>query len=177
MFLITTSNTYAISLYLEPMYEWWGIKISLLLYLSHRSTALIPSPSACMNAEIVPSLLFPGNLRRDTYGKQDTGQAAMWESGSPWALGQWPQHCRLCEEPCQERQDSRCGCCGCCSHPGTYLHLNGTVPRLRMTRSWARNQCKPLPPLGMRCSQYTCLQVVLVGNLGVCSFCVSICQG
>lgn len=29
-----------------------------------------------MNAEIVPSLLFPGNLRRDTYGKQDTGQAA-----------------------------------------------------------------------------------------------------
>lgn len=63
-------------------------KISLLLYLSHRSSALIPSPSARINAEIVPSLLFPGNLRRDTYGKQDTGQAATRESGSPRALGQ-----------------------------------------------------------------------------------------
>lgn len=56
-------------------------KISFLLYISHRRTAVTPSPSAHGNAEIVPLLLFHGNLRRDTSGKQVMGQAATRVSG------------------------------------------------------------------------------------------------
>ncbi|KAK4826482.1 hypothetical protein QYF61_009478 [Mycteria americana] len=62
------------------------------------------------------------------------------------------------------------GQCRCCllgsvllSHPGTYLRLNGTVPRPRMTRSRAHgvlSKCKPLPPSGMHCSQCICPPVV-----------------
>lgn len=154
-------------------------KISLLLYISHRSTALTPSPSTHINAEVVLTASCWQPEETPVESKtQDRRQHESVVAREPSAGG----HSTAGSARSQEAGQSwHCPFRGVLlSHPGTYLRLSGTVPRTRMTRSWARGvlgKCKPLPPPGMRRGQYICPRVIQVENLVRCSSCVSIFQG
>lgn len=128
-------------------------KISFLLYLS----AVSPSASVHVSAEIVPLLLFCVSLRRDTYGKQVVGEQ---------------QHERVvvCEPLVSDH--STAGSVRSCARRGRTvpglsqgqcsLTLAPTCIQMARCPGWGwpahlvLGEHKPFPPPGMPCGQYTC---------------------
>lgn len=148
----------------------------LFCFTSCRRTAVTPSASACVSAEVVALLLFLGNLRRETYGKQVVGQAATWESGCLWApVSRWLLT-RLCKEVCQKRQDSARAFSGT-----VHCSLTLALTCLQMAEcpgwGWPAQWAQALSSARDALQSGHLPRFVQFGNSVHCSFSVSILQG